>query len=334
VTDTTARSPQPDGDWPAAAHRDLLDGLSTHLDADAGLREVMLHAHHAGLTGALGYLLDTQAGLAAILAPQSAEPSPDTRRQSELAAAITAADPAVRIALRQSPVTVAVILSDLHVRAQVIAGATDRAFASVLDLVRDRALDLVRDLDRAIHLGLAREFARTLGLDLVRDDALDLVRYLDVAIHLGLDLTHARDLYRARFVRDLAAARKAVHARALDLAHDLDVAHARAIDHAHETARGREAALIVGGALGLQQVEGLAAALLDGALDDFTSADLARADLTGHDLTGIRWSDWGTIWPPGTDTSELRARSQEIAPGIYQITRPGHDDKARHHTPA
>ena len=70
------------------------------------------------------------------------------------------------------------------------------------------------------------------------------------------------------------------------------------------------------------------------ALDDFTRADLSLTDLTGRDLTGIRWSDQGTTWPPGTDTDELRARSQEIAPGIYQITRPGHGDKARHPIPA
>jgi len=96
----------------------------------------------------------------------------------------------------------------------------------------------------------------------------------------------------------------------------------------------------VGSALGLSPglspglAAGLATALLEGALDDFTHADLARADLAGRDLTGIRWSEQGTTWPPGTDTDELRARSQEIAPGIYEIMHPGHGGKGRHHAPA
>ena len=81
---------------------------------------------------------------------------------------------------------------------------------------------------------------------------------------------------------------------------------------------------------------GLAAALLEGVLDDFTRADLAHADLTGRNLTGIRWSDWGTTWPPGTDTGALRAQSQEVGDGngIFVIIGPGHDDKARHHARA
>ena len=92
--------------------------------------------------------------------------------------------------------------------------------------------------------------------------------------------------------------------------------------------------LMVGNVLGLQQMEELPAALLEGALDDFTHADLSLIDLAGCHLTGIRWSEHGTTWPPGTDTDELRARSQEIAPGIYEITRPGHGDKTRHHVAA
>ncbi len=88
----------------------------------------------------------------------------------------------------------------------------------------------------------------------------------------------------------------------------------------------------MGRALGVQQVEGLAAALLEGALDDFTRADLAHTDLTGRDLTGVRWSDWGTRWPPGTDVNQLQARSREVAPGtgVYVIASPGDNDKALH----
>jgi hypothetical protein len=93
---------------------------------------------------------------------------------------------------------------------------------------------------------------------------------------------------------------------------------------------------MVGNALGISQTDELAAALLEGVLDDFTRADLAHADLTSRNLTGIRWSDWGTTWPPGTDTGAPRAQSQEVGDGngIFVIIGPGHDDKARHHARA
>ena len=70
--------------------------------------------------------------------------------------------------------------------------------------------------------------------------------------------------------------------------------------------------------------KGLAEALLDGALDDFTSADLTHTSLADADLTGVRWSLSGTIWPPGTDVKALLARSEEVEPGgVLVITRRG-----------
>lgn len=83
-------------------------------------------------------------------------------------------------------------------------------------------------------------------------------------------------------------------------------------------------------------MEGLAAALLDGALDDFTNADLAHADLSGRDLTGVLWSERGTTWPPGTDVDALRARSRKVAhgTGVYVITSPGSIDETIRYAPA
>jgi hypothetical protein len=334
VTGTAARGPEPSGQWSAARHRDLLDGLSRRIDPDAGLRDIMLHADHADLAGTLGGHLDTKAGLAAILPPPAAPSSRSTPIQPGAAAAIAAAEPEARIALRRDPVILAVILSDLTVRALTIAGE-----AETLDHANDHAHDLAGDIERARalnddlggggvldrHLTFARERTLALAFDLSFNLAdnrdIHLVRDLNRALDLALDLDRVRDLDRALDrVRDLD--------RALDRVRDLD----RALDRARDLARAL--ALMVGDALGLRQVEGLAPALLAGALDDFTHADLARADLAGRDLTGVRWSDRGTTWPPGTDTGELRARSREIAPGTYEITRPGHGDKARHHTPA
>ena len=314
MTGTTPRDPGTVGDWLVTSHLDLLNGLNRHLDPDAGLRDITLHADHAGFTSALGPYLDTPAGLAAILPPPPAAAPRSASGLPGTVAAIAAADPAARMALRRSPVTMGVILSDLAVRALTIA---EKAHA------RDFARDLARDLARAsaIDPTHARDIDRASAraIKLYRDLDRYPVSPIDPTLVLGIVL----DLDGALvFVLD--------HARAIDPAFYRDVV--RDLDRAHALAH--QTALIVGDALGLRQLEGLAAALLDGALDDFTNADLAGADLTGRDLTGIRWSDWGTTWPPGTDTDGLRTQSQEIAPGIYQIVRPGHDDKARHHAPA
>lgn len=343
MTGSATPVPEPAGHWAAARHRELLADVARHLDPDAGLRDIMLHADHAGLTAALGGHLDLQAGLAAILPPPAAAPR-ETPGRSGTVAAITAADPAARIALRRSPVTRAAILNDLTVRVLTIASKV---------LTRDfaRARDLASDLASDLALALASDFvhasvlARARDLTIAHASALARASDLDLATDPGRTLTSARALARD-FASDVASVLAVDQARALavdldsaftaDLAHtfagDLDGALARDLDRAVDL--GREMALMVGDALGLRQVEGLAAALLNGALDDFTHADLARADLTGRDLAGIRWSEQGTTWPPGTDTAELRARSQQIAPGIYEITRPGQGDKARHHTPA
>jgi hypothetical protein len=248
-----------------------------------------------------------------------------------MAAAIAAADPAARLALRRHPVILTVILSDLLARTLAIANKADRDVARdvarVIDLVRDIARDIDSDLGASWNLDsdLALARARDLNVDRAHDLTRDLglARSLDRAFGLARavdrDLTRDLGLGRDRaLVREVAVACERDYPRALD----------RAVDLAYR------AALVVGGALGVRQVDGLATALLDGALDDFTPANLAHADLTGLDLTGVRWSASGTRWPPGTDVDALRARSREAAPGtgIYVIASPG-GGKARHHAP-
>jgi hypothetical protein len=79
------------------------------------------------------------------------------------------------------------------------------------------------------------------------------------------------------------------------------------------------------GRLNIAQTEGLAEAVLEDAVDDFTNSDLTYATLADADLTGVRWSLPGTIWPPGTDVKALLADSEEVQPGsgVLVFTRRG-----------
>ncbi len=57
---------------------------------------------------------------------------------------------------------------------------------------------------------------------------------------------------------------------------------------------------------------------------DLRGADLSGAYLSGTRLAGAVWSadPDGTRWPDGP-AQAIRARSQEIAPGIWRVTRAG-----------
>jgi hypothetical protein len=364
MTNEQTRDEEYSDRWLAERHPDLLDGLGRLLDIEAGLREVMLHGEHTDLVDALGSTLDTEAGLAAITAPQGAAAAPPrTKPQqgksslpgpADAAAAIAAAHPAARMALRRNPLIQVVIISDLLIRALTIAAKVTDYFvlpsSHHLDQAREMARDLVSDL------ALARAHARVRYHPLAFTSALNRARDLrhnighNIDLDLDLDLAVARDL-----ARDLALARALVRDlahvgdldRTLALARDLDLNIARNLDHDRSFDRdldrratglaralsnaselAHHAAFRVCQVLGIQRVDGLAAALLDGALDDFTHADLADVNLSGIDLTGVRWSEAGTVWPPRTDLQALRARSREVEPGVYEITRRGDGRKA------
>jgi hypothetical protein len=340
--------PDPIERWLAGQHRTVRDGLGHFLDSGAGLRETAIYSKHTALLSGLAGSLDPEAGLAAIL-PASA------------AAAISSADPGIRMVLRRHPVILTVILSDLLVRALVIAKATAcgqsarQAADSIHDF--DGALDQVRDLDDAIRR--ARDLDDAVfraRCTIPRQQgpwAMDIRTYHDngslsvassrvrqLARHLTANFHQARDPDpgRAELSRELDDALQDVSALARILDHDLQrdfdrhlasasycgcaQSFALALDPAREIARST--ALVVRGVLGARRAEGLAAALLAGMLDDFTHADLSHADLGGLALTGVRWSASGTVWPPGTDVDALRARSWEVTPGtgIYVVAGP------------
>jgi hypothetical protein len=207
-------------------------------------------------------------------------------------------------------------------------------------------------LARHIKLGITvtHNSVPVLTLDQERERylALALIRYFNAALRLAREFGHAIDGtlarhldLRLRFCRDhdleLACELADGLNSDLDLAGELgktcerilgtDRSISRVLDLAVERSRAldRVCAQGVAGRLGISPTEGLAEALLDGAMDDFTSADLTHTSLADADLTGVRWSLSGTIWPPGTDVKALLARSEEVEPGggVLVVTRRG-----------
>jgi len=242
------------------------------------------------------------------------------------------------------------------VRTMEIAVAINRGRHGDLDrpLIRTLARDLGRDVDRFGQYARARNHEPegvtalryailSLTLDQARERylAITLIRYLATAARIarqflgGVTLAHAHglivglsaDLGRAldltdQVNRETDQARWRVLDRSLSRTLDLAIERARALD--------RLCGQGVTGRLGIAPAKGLAEAILDGAMDDFTSADLTHAILTDPSLTdpsltdarltdsyliGVRWSLSGTIWPPGTDVTALLARSHELDPG-------------------
>jgi hypothetical protein len=181
-----------------------------------------------------------------------------------------------------------------------------------LTLIRccDAALHLARELGHAIDGTLARHL--DLRLSFTRDDDLEpageLAADLDSDLERALALNRVLGRTRERIV-NVNYAREQIPNIDRSFSHALDLAfeRSRALD--------RVCAQGVAGRLGISPVEGLAEALLDGAMDDFTSADLTHASLAGADLTGVRWSLSGTTWPPEADVKALLARSEKVQTG-------------------
>jgi hypothetical protein len=212
----------------------------------------------------------------------------------------------------------------------------DSGLVLTLDLARERYLDLalVRYFNAAVHL--ARELGHAIDGTLARhldlrlsfagDHDLDLACELADGLDSDLDRAHSladglvRELGKTRgWILNINQARERIL--------NIDRSISRTLDLAFERSRAldRVCAQGVAGRLGISPTEGLAEALLDGALDDFTSADLTHTSLADADLTGVRWSLSGTIWPPGTDVKALLVRSEEVEPGggILVVTRRG-----------
>ena len=273
------------------------------------------------------------------------------------AGAIRSADAATRMGVRRHPVVRAAIVSGFVVRAMDIAAAVNRGRQGNLDLplIRSLARDLEQDLDRASEYARVRHLkpdvavSRGAVLVLAIDQALGqaparypLIRCFDAAVELAhalgeavysvlgsplslrLDFSHGDDLEMAR---ELAEVLGSDLSRIIGSFPFNDHAHERAFDLALKRSRAldRVCAQNLAGRLDIARAAGLAEAVLEGAMDDFTNSDLTHASLADIDLTGVRWSPSRTIWPPGTNVKALLARSEEVQPGsgVFVFTRRG-----------
>jgi hypothetical protein len=260
--------------------------------------------------------------------------------------------------VRRHPVVQAAIVSGFVVRALDIAAAVNRGRQGNLDLplIRTLTRDLGLDLDRARvyarvrHLKPDVTISPGAALVLAPEQALGqapgrypLIRYFDAAVGLARELGEALcsilgsplNLHFAFYGGDdLQMARELAEVLGSDLARVVDPfplnddhAREKALDLALKRSRAldRVCAQNLAGRLNIAQAEGLAEAVLEGAVDDFTNSDLTYASLADADLTGLRWSLPGTSWPPGTDVKALLADSEEVQPGsgVLVFTRRG-----------
>lgn len=182
------------------------------------------------------------------------------------------------------------------------------------------AVHLAHRLVHAIDGTLARHL--DLRLSFSGDDDLESAAELAAGLESELDravaLREALGVVRERILNVNDAREQVLNIeRSIGRTLALALVRSRALD--------RVCAQGVAGRLGISQAEGLAEALLDGVIDDFTSADLTYASVAGADLTGVRWSLSGTIWPPETDVKALLARSEEVklGGGVLVVTRRG-----------
>jgi hypothetical protein len=247
-------------------------------------------------------------------------------------------------------------------RARTLSRDLQHALNSAHDLFGlDPDPPLARDLDRAsiFALDLDQTLARDLDLDRVLDidRVLDLACVVDRTAALALDITlfRTRDRVYLRAL-DLALAIGRALDQALDRGRLLDRAMTRVIDRtlnpdpfpdregerlrirdrsiASSLPLASELSSVLGGvlsdSLGIEHLDGLADALLTGALDDFSQADLSGVDLSHVGLVGLRWSIPGTRWPPSLDVDALLDRSEETEPGsgVYIILPPRETERA------
>jgi len=241
-------------------------------------------------------------------------------------AAVLSADPARRLAARRSRLFPAILMSFILERCIVLAdGLAQPDHEPVVGDSRARSI--------ARSIGRVPAFMRRGPRDLDRLQARVLVLALEIgqgrptALAEALNIAHelATDIVSGEAPDAIG---KLPAAMAHSISSSLRLAREFARDHTFRPSLNREIALMVDRSaeltsilseamsheLRIEPTEGIADALLNHALDDFTNADVTEVGMTDSDLPGIHWSEQ-TGWPAEIDMSDLRRRSTEDPPG-------------------
>ncbi len=302
----------------------LSASLRSALDIEAGLRDILLHSRHNDLVDDLGAILDVEAGLDDIVgagvSQQRQRPEKNKKRGRKAATAaeqcLRMVSPEIRITLRVSPdvATAALTFERAH------------RFLSSLTQVKDCTRTLKANLEPRLafavcsELRSAHEHAIGIAGDLAHSDASLAVRDLARSLAVGLtgNLDTARTAAEVLLQRD---------PHSTDTAEIRELAEALSRAATRNCARGRRLLRLcaeeVRGAV--STVLGRDLPVLDEEsigvfLDDFTASDLRAADLLGVVLDGIRWSEYGTLWPAAVNVEVLKAQSDETPPGSGTYT--------------
>ncbi|MEV5950392.1 hypothetical protein [Streptomyces sp. NPDC051993] len=345
----TSHDPTAD-DWLDRQQQDLLDGLDSVLDIEAGLREVLLQSRNDTMTDELNAVLDVEAGLAAIL-PQmpepKAQPTQHVQQLTSVEVLLAAVSPSVRIALRRHP--------------EVLRGAEVREEIPEIYRLVDGMLNAARDLhDRGTHpvhpewsVDASLRFSRlasTLTALLIATEGFASPRVEAEAARTAQDvLAFAEDLASA-IDRASSLARKMEHLNHLTVTRGHHRSGRKSSQQAQEElrrtlsqVRDRAANLdalmvsavytikgftleciqklqrVLAREVGLPGFPALTLYDLRVFLDDFTTADLRDAALADVDLSGVHWSVHQTRWPEAVDVECLKGISTEVASGIYVV---------------
>lgn len=284
------------------------------------------------LAGLLGVHLTAPAELPS---PGIDEPFIDFREAARRA--VIAADPVVRLTVRQSPLPDDVVMANFLVRAAVLADDLMlwRDISGSADLTLVFAQDLISDIHGYDFAAPAREAAGKL-FGALRAASFMGDHVPESAIDSAVALTRVLAQLLGRRPLSVGPNGSRVEERfALETRH---------IDRGFIYPLLLQARLVASilaeelcDMLGIERLSegtdlaGLVHALRNGALDDFSYADLSEVEnLTLDDLAGVRWTLTGTLWPPTLDTSALKEQSSETKPGsgIYVVMTPGATDRS------
>jgi hypothetical protein len=282
---------------------DLIRALDEVLDVEAGLTDAELPTTHRAMTDALDDILDLGAGLAQVQPP--AVPSTEPSALHRFARKFAALPPAERLAER---VPLSNELNDLRsvTRLTLALDIDDQLLA--LRAENPAQIDAAtRRLHN--HVALCQHELDKLPRLFMRDAFFALLRFCaatldEVAISRALrwlnDLRREADpWHKQAFLAATAIARP-----------NTDLFAALRDDMATwETNLGATTAF--------HQSLLDAVEILEVVMTDFTATDLRDADLSNVPLGGLRWST-ATRWPPEW-VAEIRARSTEIEPGLFEI---------------